>query len=79
MLHAEMKYSLGILVVGLHHIVYIILHGIGAGTLMEHYIHINTIKFLILNGSKEVILVHIIDELQATKIPIRLTLFLAVI
>ena len=74
-----MQYRLGILIIGLHHIVYIVFHGIGASAFVKNYIHICTIEFIALYRLKEIILVHIIDELQATQVPIGLIFLFTVI
>ena len=79
MIHAEMQYSLGILIVSLHHVVYIVFHSIGASSLMENNLYITTINILMQNSLKEIVLVHIIQELQTTKIAIALIFLFAVI
>ena len=77
--HAEMQHSLGILIIGFHHVVHIVLHSIGAGPLMEDHIHISAVEIIIQDSLQKGILVHVIHKLQATKISIALILLLAVI
>ena len=79
MIHAEMQYSLGILIISLHHVVHIIFHGIGASPFMENNIHIIAINIVLQNSLKEIILVHIIQELQPPQIAIALIFLFAVI
>ena len=68
MLQAEMQQRFGILVVDAHHEVDIILHGIRAGTFMEDGIDIRAVEIIVLDGLKEVILVLVVNELQAAQI-----------
>ena len=74
-----MQHSLGILIIGFHHVVHIVLHSIGAGPLMEDHIHIRAVKIIIQDSLQKGILVHVIHKLQATEISVALILLLAVI
>ena len=67
-LQAEMQQRLRIFVVRAHHEVDIVLHRVGAGTFMEDGVDVRAIEVIVLDGLKEIILVLVVDELQAAQV-----------
>lgn len=74
MLQAEVQQGFGVLVVHAHHEVDVVFHGIGAGAFMEDRVDIRAVEVVILDGLKEVILVLVVNELQAAQVLVVLSI-----
>ena len=67
-LQAEVQQGLGVLVVRAHHEVDVVLHRVGAGALVEDGVDVRAVEVVILDALKEVVLVLVVDELQAAEV-----------
>lgn len=67
-LQAKMKQRLRILVVRAHHEIDIVLHRVGAGAFMENGVDVRAVEVIVLNSLKEIILVLVVNELQAAQV-----------
>ena len=73
MLHTKVQKGLGIFVIHLHHVVDIVLHGVGASPLMEHGIYVGAVEIVVLYALEEIVLMLIVNELQPPEILIVLS------
>ena len=67
-LQAEVQQGLRVLVVRAHHEVDVVLHRVGAGALVEDGVDVRAVEVVILDALKEVVLVLVVDELQAAEV-----------
>lgn len=67
-LQAEVQQGLRVLVVRTHHEVDVVLHRVGAGALVEDGVDVRAVEVVVLDALKEVVLVLVVDELQAAEV-----------
>lgn len=67
-LQAEVQQGLRVLVVRAHHEVDVVLHRVGAGALVEDCVDVRAVEVVVLDALKEVVLVLVVNELQAAEV-----------
>ena len=68
MVDGEVEKHFAVFVIGLHHVVYIIFHGIGAGTFVEDGINFSAGIYISLYVGSEAVFVMVVEEFQTAQV-----------